>query len=267
MTGAADPSAAVLRDAATVVLLRDGPDGPEVFLQRRVSRMAFAGGMTVFPGGGVDGSDRVPSDGRDRWSGPPPRWWAERFGTDDGTARALVLAAVRETFEECGVLFAGADPDSVVADSARYAEQRRAVETHEWTFGDFLADQDLLLRADLLRPHARWITPEGESPRRYDTRFFVAAVPDGQRADGATSEASEASWIRPADAIAELGAGERTMLPPTWACLRQVAAYRSVAEAMADETDLAPVQPTVVTSGTGVRVEFHGADEYYAALP
>src|SRR5699024_2709282 len=109
-----DPVA--VKDAATVVLLRDAPAGPEVFLQRRVAAMAFAAGMTVFPGGGVDERD---SDTSVDWSGPGPAVWAQRFGCGESLARALVCAAVRETFEESGVLLA-ADSSGVVADTSGY---------------------------------------------------------------------------------------------------------------------------------------------------
>src|SRR5699024_7523110 len=115
-----------VRDAATVMLLRDGVGGIEVFLLRRVTGMDFAGGMTVFPGGGVD-----PGEGaRIGWAGPDPQWWAQRWGTDEGRARALVTAAVRETFEECGVLLAGDTPGEVVADARRYGDQRVEIESH-----------------------------------------------------------------------------------------------------------------------------------------
>ena len=90
-----------LRDASTVVLVRDGDDGIEAFLQRRVKQMAFAGGMTVFPGGGVDERD---ADADLTWVGPDARWWAQTFSTSPTGAQKLVCAAVRETFEECGVL-------------------------------------------------------------------------------------------------------------------------------------------------------------------
>src|SRR5574340_1593535 len=99
------------RDASTVMLVRDGARGVEVFLLRRVAGMAFAGGMTVFPGGGVDPSD---ADAEVEWAGPSVAWWAERFTTDVDRAKALVCAAVRETFEECGVLLAGPTADTEI---------------------------------------------------------------------------------------------------------------------------------------------------------
>ncbi|WP_068149508.1 NUDIX hydrolase [Rhodococcoides corynebacterioides] len=255
-----------VRDASTVVLVRDGEHGLEVFLQRRVKAMAFAAGMTVYPGGGVDASDRTAPTGVDPWVGPAPSWWAEQFGTDTPTARALVLAAVRETFEECGILLAGPDEHAVVADTAAYAAGRRAVESRDIAFSEFLADTGLSVRADLLRPAARWITPEGETTRRYDTRFFLAVVPTGQRADDATSEAVDAGWFRPADALADLRTRARTMMPPTWSTLADLAEHDTVADAFAASYRLDPVQPVLVRDGEHRRVEFPGAERYYAAF-
>ena len=142
------------------MLVRDGAAGVEVFLVRRVRGMAFAGGMTVFPGGGVDPAD---ADADVAWAGPPPSWWAQRFGIDEPRARALVCAAVRETFEECGVLLAGPTSDTVVADTTEYHGSRKRLEGRELTFSAFLAENDLVLRSDLLRPWSRWITPVGET--------------------------------------------------------------------------------------------------------
>ena len=118
--------AARLRDAATVMLLRDGEPGLEVFLLRRVKGMAFAGGMTVFPGGGVDEADGTLGDLG--WSGAAPGWWAGRLGSDETRATRLVCAAARETFEECGVLLAGASHGEVVQDAHRYHSARAALE-------------------------------------------------------------------------------------------------------------------------------------------
>ncbi len=181
------------RDAATIAVLREAAVGMEVFLLHRVTGMAFAGGMTVFPGGGVDARD---TETDLTWVGPAPLWWAQRLGCPEDTAAALVCAAVRETFEECGVLLAGPTPDTVVGDTSEYGPARAALVAKELSFAQFLAAEGLVLRADLVRPWSHWITPEAE-PRRYDTRFFVAALPDGQIADGVTTEASHAEWQRP----------------------------------------------------------------------
>ncbi len=181
------------RPAATVMLVRDTADGIAVFLMRRHAAMEFAAGTVVFPGGGVDDRDR---NADIAWAGPPPSWWAQRFGIDTDLAEALVCAAARETFEECGVLFAGPadDPGGIVGDASTYRESRRALADRTLSFADFLRRENLVLRADLLRPWANWVTPEAERTRRYDTYFFVGALPEGQRADGDNTESDRAAW-------------------------------------------------------------------------
>lgn len=242
----------VPRDAATVMLLRDTPRGVEVFLQRRVTAMQFAAGMTVFPGGGVDERD---ADASLAWAGPSAQQWAEWFGCDEPLARALVCAAVRETFEESGVLLAGAEAGATVGDTADYAEARAALVARELSLAAFLAENGLTLRADLLRPWANWVTPEGET-RRYDTRFFVAALPEGQNADGETTEAAASGWRTPADAMADGEAGRSMLMPPTWAMLDDLANCRTVEEALAAErTPVPKVMPTLRVDGDTVLVE------------
>jgi 8-oxo-dGTP pyrophosphatase MutT (NUDIX family) len=236
------------------VLARDGAAGIEVFLLRRVVGMAFAAGMTVFPGGGVDTRDADTSVG---WVGPPPDWWARRFGCSVALARALVCAAVRELFEESGVLLAGPGPDTVVADTAAFAADRRALERRDHSLAEFLAGNGLVLRADLLRPWANWVTP-AEEPRRYDTRFFLAELPAGQRADGATSEADHAGWRPPAVAVDEWRAGRRGLLPPTWMTLTDLAEFDTVAAAMAAERSIDKVVPKVIREGAVLRVVLPG---------
>ena len=186
------------RLAATVVLLRQqhagggnqgsdqrsgdqgGSDGgPQAYLLRRRATMAFAGGMYAYPGGGVDPRDSAGAGTALRWAGPGPEEWAERLGCSPETAQAVVCAAVRETFEEAGVLLAGADERSVVADVSgpEWREARAALEGHRLSFAEFLTERGLVLRSDLLGAWSRWITPEFEE-RRYDTYFFVAVLPD-----------------------------------------------------------------------------------------
>lgn len=255
-----DPAAVPIKDASTVLLIRDSDRGVEVFLQRRVVGMDFAGGMTVFPGGGVDPSD---SDASVRWAGPSVAWWAERFKTTEGRAQALVLAAVRETFEECGLLLAGPTEDTVVADTAPYAQARRRLEARELSFGDFLAAEGLTVRTDLLRPRANWITPLGER-RRYDTNFFVAALPEGQRADGDTTEAEHVQWRTAVDALEDWKSGASILLPPTWAQLTSLAGYRTVAEALADEIVIEPILPIMSRNDAGqIHIAFGGDEGYY----
>ncbi|HVW44981.1 MAG TPA: NUDIX hydrolase [Amycolatopsis sp.] len=236
------------RDAATVVLLRDGEAGLEVFLQRRVAAMAFVPGTTVFPGGGVDARD---ADASVSWAGPPAADWADWFSATESAARALVCAAVRETFEESGVLLAGTR-DAVVADTAQYAHVREALVSREVSLAGFLAGHGLTLRADLLRPLAHWITPVQEK-RRYDTRFFVAVLPEGQDADGANTETESSGWQRPEDALADGDAGRSMLMPPTRHTLTGLTGFTTAAEAFAAERKIRPVLPTLVRDGDKVR--------------
>jgi len=215
----------VIRAAATVMLVRDGAVGLETFVLRRVTAMEFAAGMTVFPGGGVDAADRDETIG---WSGPDPGWWRAGLGADD--APALVVAAVRELFEETGVLLAGRDPDGPVVALAE--DVRSAIIDRRSRLGRVLADAGLSIRSDLLRPWANWLTPPGQG-RRYDTFFFAAALPDGQRARMLTTEADLGEWRRPADLLAERAAGTTKLMPPTVVMLRDLAAFESVEQVLA----------------------------------
>jgi 8-oxo-dGTP pyrophosphatase MutT (NUDIX family) len=251
------------KDAATVMLLRDGASGLEVFLLRRVAQMAFAGGMTVYPGGAVDQLDDDASITASSWAGPAPQWWARRFGCDVALARALVCAAVRETFEESGVLLAGPDASRVVADASRYAGERAALVARELSLARFLAGSGLVLRADLLRPWANWVTPAGER-RRYDTRFMLAELPAGQHADGHTTEAVEAAWCRPGDALADRSAGRRWLMPPTWYTLAELAEFGAVADALAASAgrQLETITPLLVRAGGELHLAFPGDPRY-----
>nr|WP_064570657.1 NUDIX domain-containing protein [Gordonia sp. LAM0048] len=252
---------APLRDAATVVLVRDAADGIEVFLQRRVKQMAFAGGMTVFPGGGVDKRD---ADADLAWTGPDAAWWATHFASDAETAQALVCAAVRETFEECGVLLA-TDADGSFADPEGLADDRQRLVEKSLSFAQFLTARGLTLRADLLRPLAHWITPVNEK-RRYDTRFFLAAMPDGQHADAETTEAEVARWVNARVAIDAWAAGQHFLMPPTWSQLNYVSGFSTIDELLGADRVIEPILPDV-TPGAGLAgLGFPGSDEYFRTL-
>jgi 8-oxo-dGTP pyrophosphatase MutT (NUDIX family) len=235
------PEDVPVRQAATVVLLRDGSAGGiEVWLLTRVTRMAFASGMTVFPGGRVDDADAALP-----WSGRDAAKFAAEFGCNVEQARALVGAAVRETFEETGVL--------ITTPPAELSHAQPQIEAGTLAFGDLLAANGLAIDADGLRAWARWITPVGE-PRRYDTHFFVARLPEGATAADLTTESSVAAWVPVAQAIAQRQAGERKMLPPTIAVLASVSGYSTVAEVLAASAgrSLDPVQPTIRPADGGV---------------
>jgi 8-oxo-dGTP pyrophosphatase MutT (NUDIX family) len=244
-SGAAAP--AEPRHASTVVLLRDRPGGMQAYLLRRTRTMAFAAGMYVFPGGSVDPRDETLSD--ESWAGPPPAAWASLLSADEGLTKALVCAAVRETFEESGVLLAGSGPDDVVADTTGedWETDRVALIDRSLSFAAMLDRRGLVLRADLLRPWAHWITPEVE-PKRFDTRFFVAALPSGQRPRDVGGEADRVAWVRPADALAAADSGEMGMLPPTAFTLSELATYDDVAAVLVagDTRDVNPVLPKIV---------------------
>ena len=237
------------RHASTVVLLRDHPDGMQAYLLRRTMTMAFAAGMYVFPGGSVDPRDE--SLAESAWIGPPPAQWAGLLTADEQLAKALVCAAVRETFEESGVLLAGSDADSVVDDTTdqSWENDRLALIDRSLSFAAMLERRGLVLRADLLRPWAHWITPEIE-PKRFDTRFFVAALPAGQRTRDVGGESDRVAWARPADALAAADRGEMGMLPPTAFTLSEIASYDDVAAVLAagDQRDVKPVLPKLVIS-------------------
>ncbi|MEU1278800.1 NUDIX hydrolase [Streptomyces sp. NPDC005805] len=253
--------------AATVMLLRDGADGPAVHMLRRRTSMAFAGGAYAYPGGGVDPRDDRPV----RWAGPSLDRWAERLGTEDtAVAQAVVCAAVRETYEEAGVLLAGPTPETVVGDTtgADWEADRRALVDRELSFAQFLERRELVLRSDLLGAWARWITPEFE-PRRYDTWFFVAALPEGQRTRNASTEADRTVWIRPAEATAGYDKGELLMMPPTIATLRTLEAYGSAADSLAGSAarDLAPVLARAELVGGEVVLSWPGHEEFTKHVP
>ncbi|MFI7280650.1 NUDIX hydrolase [Micromonospora chersina] len=234
---------AVPRVAATVLLLRPAGADFEVYLIRRVAAMAF-GGMYAFPGGGVDRSD---AQAHLDWAGPTPAGWGERLRLDPAAAQAVVCAAAREVFEEAGVLLAGPDGGTVVGDVSGddWESARQDLVARRTGFADLLAGQGLTLRSDLLLPWSRWITPEFE-PRRFDTYFFVALLPEGQRTRDVSGEADHTLWLRPADALARAEAGELTMLPPTMVTLGEVAAagdLAGVAGAAAKRDPGTPVTP------------------------
>lgn len=256
------------RPAATVLLVHDTGlgTGLDVFLMRRHSAMDFAAGVMVFPGGGVDDRDRNAGLLRlGAWAGPPPSWWAQRFGVEPDLAEALVCAAARETFEESGVLFAGpTGQDGIVRDVSAYGESRRALAAGALSFADFLRTEKLALRSDLLRPWANWVTPEAELTRRYDTYFFVGALPEGQRADGDNTESDRASWTTPQAALDDFAAGRSFLLPPTWTQLDALAGH-SVAEVLAVERRIIPVRPHLARRGDNWEIEFFDSDRYHQA--
>jgi len=205
-----------IRDAATVLVARDGPDGVEVLMVRRTAKAAFAAGAYVFPGGAVDSSDRtVAESGR-------------VCGRDvDPEDLAFWVTALRETFEEAGIL-AGA---SVAADPLELERQRDALNCGDAAFSDVLDTFDAVVDVARIPYISRWVTPKGET-RRFDTRFFLVDAPGGQEAAHDENETTASEWVLPREALRRSAAGEIFMLPPTIANLTWLAEQATVAAAV-----------------------------------
>jgi 8-oxo-dGTP pyrophosphatase MutT (NUDIX family) len=227
-----------IRPAATVLLLRDRDNGGgiEAWLLNRVSKMAFAAGMTVFPGGRVE-----PSDEHLPWHGPAPFTIAKAFGCSVERATALIGAAARETFEETGVLLTSPTADLSFA--------QPDVEAGRTQFGDLLRQYDLRVEESAFRPWAHWITPKGET-RRYDTFFFIATLPVGSFAANVSTESSSAGWVLIEAALAERERGVRQMMPPTVSVLGAVARFETVADVLdaAQNVAVPTIEPVLRTS-------------------
>jgi 8-oxo-dGTP pyrophosphatase MutT (NUDIX family) len=237
------------RDAATVIVVRPAAEaGVEVLLLQRTRALDFAPGACVFPGGSVDEHDADPAILADAWAGPAPAELARVLSIPAQRACALVGAAVRETFEESGVLLATPAPGEPAPDRETLAEDQHALLTGSLTLGELLRRRHLILRADLLVPWTRWITPE-VSPRRFDTWFFAAALPPGQLAALTAASAGESdsvTWWRPADALEAARAGTITVLPPTAVTLAELMAYPDVTGILAAHRAVTPLMSAVV---------------------
>ena len=238
--------------AATVVLLRPGPGGPEVLLTHRPSTMAFAAGMHVFPGGRVD-----PADGNIRLlarSARGQRDAARALGNNVRTSDAVALhmAALRELFEEAGVL---------LADPALDGERLRAGRTRllgGTGLADVLEGIDLRLRTDLLAPIAHWTTPPF-MPRRFSTWFFAADLPSGAEVSFEGDEVIAHRWVSPATALQQLATGEIEMWVPTSSVLQRLVATRAANAADLGERFVPgeTLPPRILEEGPGiVRFEF-----------
>jgi 8-oxo-dGTP pyrophosphatase MutT (NUDIX family) len=221
-----------LRPAATVMLVRDIDDGGiEVFMVRRAVRAAFAAGMYVFPGGRVDDADGGTEIA------------AFVSGLDDAAASATLglrngglaywVAAIRECFEEAGLLLGRPAIDVIAAD-------RWAVHRGELSMAELCRRRGVRLDAGALQYVSHWVTPVGETSRRFDTRFFLAAAPDGREGHHDEVELVDSRWVAPAEALTAADRGELMLMPPTVANLRFIAGCDSVATALARADDAGP---------------------------
>lgn len=224
-----------VRPAATVMLVRDGDAGLEVFMLQRTLSAAFARGQYVFPGGTVDDADHG-ADFEPICDGLDDAGASAQLGLDAG-GLAWLVAAIRECFEEAGVLLARrADEQHVIrfSDAAvaeRFNAARHAIHEGRGTLAELCADEGLLLLADRIHLVDHWVTPMGER-RRFDTRFFVAAAPPDQEPLHDDKETIASRWVRPADALDLWRAGELQMFPPTVAALELLLDHVDVDAAM-----------------------------------
>jgi 8-oxo-dGTP pyrophosphatase MutT (NUDIX family) len=217
------------RPAATVLLVRDSQDGPEFLLLRRHGRSGFAAGAWVFPGGVVDGGDQELGL-VERMDGPTPMQWAERLGlSDPADAVSFVIAAVREAFEETGILLTRVADDATNPGAAREGLHiaRRALLAEAVDLRQVIVTRSLRIMGDRLLYLAHWITPEPE-PRRYDTRFFLARVDPDAVCTPHEAEMTESVWLTARGAVHFFENGSLKMLPPTVHTLRRLAGYESV---------------------------------------
>lgn len=251
MTDPALAEGPAIREAATVMLLRDTDDGPEVLLVRRNPRSEFVGGFYVFPGGALDPAD-LSIDAVSRCAGVSPAEADRRLGAG-GRGLGHWVAGLRELFEEVGVLLAlDADGERVRVDSPetvrRFAQHRSAVDSGGMTIADVCAVEDLWLDAGAMAYAAHWITPPGQ-PRRFDTRFFVAGAPEDQEALYDDREIVGQCWIAPGEALQRSEAGEMAMILPTLHNLKWLSGFdraRDAVVAAQEQADVPAVAPRQV---------------------
>jgi len=257
------------RPAATLILLRDASAGLEVLLAKRTHLANFAGGAYVFPGGAVDRADAAPELAA-LASGIDDAEASKRLGIEEG-GLGYWIAAIRECFEEAGLLFAHADDDELIDIDGhagpRFASARKALAAGEASLLHLLQSHDLRLAADRLHYFSHWITQAGR-PRRYDTRFFLARAPDRQTPSHDGEELVNHLWIRPGEALERGSRGELNLMFPTLKTLESLSTLNDVAAALEYARTLRvrpPMSPRAATGRDGKRLLVPG-DYAYAEL-
>ena len=261
------PAPAVPSPAATLVLLRDRPaGGVECLLMRRHMKSKFAAGDFVFPGGKIDPGDN-PEDAA-RWCrGLEVKAAAQRLSLEavPRTALGYWIGAIRETFEEAGLLLAvDADGRDVDITPARFADYRKACHRDNPAFWAMVRGERLQLATDRLVYFAHWITPEVQ-PLRFDTRFFAAMMPEGQEAIADEREITEVRWLTHGEAIEANARGELSLRNPTVKNLQLFDGASSTAAALArlDGREVRTILPRVIIEGDKRRVLLPGEPGYY----
>jgi 8-oxo-dGTP pyrophosphatase MutT (NUDIX family) len=261
------PTPAVPAPAATLVLLRDRPaGGVECLLMRRHLKSKFAAGDFVFPGGKIEADDN-PDDAAAWCRGFDVGAAARRLNLEDAprTALGFWIGAIRETFEEAGLLLAAAaDGQPVAIDAARLAEYRRACHADNRAFWTMVRAERLRLATDTLVYFAHWITPE-EQPLRFDTRFFAAPSPAGQEPTGDDYEMTDLKWLTPAEAVDAQRRGEITLRNPTVKNLMLFDGARTTAEALdgVRQREVRTIRPRVIMENGERRVLMPGDPGYF----
>ncbi len=264
------------RDAATVMLVRDaaaGDPGVEVCMVQRNLAAEFVAGAYVFPGGSVDPEDREP-DAEALCAGLTDAEASERLGVERG-GLALWVAALRESFEEAGLLLATGpvgDGDlldlSELAVAERFRRHRLDLNGGRRSFLEVCRDEGLTLAVDRVHYVSHWITPEA-APKRFDTRFFVAFPPPGQEAVHDDGETIGSEWVRPADALERHARGEIDLMPPTIANLEAIGRHGSadaVVRWAAAVEEVPTILPIVRVEDGALLLLRPGDDGYDAAL-
>ena len=229
--------------AATLLLVRDGPEGIEVLLTTRHTAAGFAAGAAVFPGGKLDADDELRS-------------------RVHGAGDAFRIAAIRETFEESGILLARRAAGGAILSGVEVTELL-AQQSSARSFSGSIAQAALVLATDLLVPFAHWITPV-DQPKRYDTHFFLAPAPPGQMARHDGHEAVEVHWLTPAGAIVAAREGRIKLVMATRLNLLKLGRSKSVAEAIetARRSEIVTVQPELVQTDRGPAFRIPAAADY-----
>jgi len=251
-----DLASVPLRPASTVMLLRDTSIDIEVFMMQRTTTAAFASGMYVFPGGRVDDIDGA-SELDELCDGLTDAEASDLLRVPKG-GLAYWVAAIRESFEEAGVLLARDehgdfvklnDPDT----QARFAHARHAVHEGSLSLAKFCREEGLRLAVDTMRYVSHWITPVGEK-RRFDTRFFVALAPSAQEPLHDDKETIASLWVTPNDALGRAQRGELAMIPPTVANLKFLSPHHTTRDAIMAAQSIGvptPILPKLRYDGDG----------------
>ena len=254
----ASAAPAVPRPAATVILARDTREGIEVFMMERTTAVEFAKGMHVFPGGALDPSDHH-LDMASRCCGLDDQVASHTLGIEQG-GLAYWIAAIRECFEESGLLLGYREDDKILslgeAEAARLAALRIEMAQNKLSFLDILQREAVRAATDRIAYYSHWVTQAGR-PRRYDTRFFVAQAPEGQTALQDNHETVGQLWVRPEQAIEMQRMGQLSMMFPTIKTLESLTPFKQVEELMEYARKPRPKQVMSPVTGVGRTGEAH----------